>query len=347
MTSTSLLTLSRVAIACLTVMLCLSGTALAVSKPQGLGFRAEPSVIANTDPNFSYFLIDAQPGANVSQSIDLTNISDRTIMLILTPVTATTGPLGGVSYATDTDPDASKWIQIAHQEIRLAPHVLKHVPFTVHIPTNSVSGTHVVGLTVAIAAKRAGEPAPNSPRSGASVMVHNRRVIAVEVQVPGPLTTAIAVERVSTAPRADAMYLQIGIRNTGNTLTKATGELTFDGPARFHTTFSVDTMVPATAIAYPIKWTALPRAGTYHADIRYQYAGRTEHWSGTFTVDKAVLRQYADRSGTNMPDKSLQPVILIIAVAVALGVLTGLLIQLRRRRYRQASASASMIANRR
>jgi hypothetical protein len=286
-------------------------------------FLAAPGRGSQTAPGGGYFLLEARPGQSVEQSIGLRNDSKGTLDLRLVPVDATTGPLGGVSYGLEHEDRRAvgSWIQLQREGITLAPGASKTIPFSVSIPTDAAPGEHVGGISVFVPAEEEGR---GPTETGAAVVVRSRRIVAVQVQLPGGDPAHIDIRGVEAAARPDGLYLEVLVANDGGGLTKGTGliELPDEG---FSREFSIDTFLPRTAIRYPVKWTTEPRKGTFAGSVHIQYVGKHAMWEGTFTVGERIREELADRrvgpgGGSSPP--------LILGILIGAGVAAVLFVML-------------------
>ena len=306
-----------------------------------MDFTAEPAPQSSLAPEGGYFRISANPGATVEQAVVLRNLSQRPSKLRLAAVDAATGSYGGVSYGLpgDANKRVGKWISFAQQTVRLAPGEAERVSFTVAVPAGTVGGEHLGGIT--IAAPSSGETQESqrgAGQAGATLNIQTRRVIAVLVRVPGPAEPKLVVTGVTPAARADGVYLEIGIENQGGALTKAKGIVSLPSD-RFEKRFSLDTFVPGTATAYPIKWAQSPRDGEHGATIELRYGTRTALWEGTFTIGEEVKKGLVERGAPGRIEESRESTLtLATAAAVAATgacLLVGGLIWLLSRRRRR------------
>ena len=97
----------------------------------------------------------------------------------------------------------------------------------------------------------------------------------------------------------------------------------------FEQKFSIDTFVPGTSIAYPVKWTDKALDGDHPAHVEIRYGDRVAVWDGKFTVGEAIKEEQANRqvtppsdSTTSSPDGGL-PVGLIAGGTLGAVVLLG------------------------
>lgn len=292
-------------------------------------FVAEPAPDSQTRGE-GYFVIAAEPGERVSQAVYLRNDSSRPLTLNLSAVDATTGPVGGASYELPNDPrDAvGAWIALERTSITLGAGKGAEVPFELEVPSDATTGEHLGGIAVWAPAKEENVEAAPAGEAGASVSFQTRRIIAVQVNLPGPAEPLLVITGVTPAARPDGVYLEIGIENQGDALTKGEGTITLPDEG-FERDFSIDTFVPATAIAYPIQWTVAADNGTYAAAVEISYDGKTATWNGEFTLGEAVQDELAQRQ-TNRPPRDWLPIITMAAFALALGAVLLLLRERRR-----------------
>lgn len=275
--------------------LCLSMLvpAAAIAQQPGVEFAVEPAPKSQTAEGGGYFLIRGGIGQRVKQSLNLRNESDRPLTLKLAAVDATTGQLGGVSYGLPQDPveRMGAWISLDRTTVTLEPGQARVVRFEVSVPPGVPGGQHIAGIAV----WALGQEAEDGGDEAVSVVVQTRRIVAVQVDVPGPQEPELVVTGVKPAARPDGLYLEIQIENQGSAMT--TGDGTLEIPAQaFIKDFFVDTFVPATSIGYPIKWTDDPREGVYDAHVEIDYDDdKVARWDGTFTVGDPVLEELEDR----------------------------------------------------
>lgn len=282
-----------VSAACLCASVLLSTSA--VAQQPGVEFAVEPGPKAQTAPQGGYFVIKANPGRRVRQSVALRNESGRPLTLELAAVDAITGQLGGVSYGLPADPveRMGAWVVLEDTKVSLAPGEARNVGFEVSVPADASPGEHIAGIAV----WEAGEEAKGDKDQAVSIVVQTRRIIAVQVDLPGPTTPELVITGIDPAARPDGLYLEIGIANQGTAMT--TGEGTVEIPAQgFLRDLFVDTFVPGTSIGYPVKWTEEPEEGEYRAVVEIVYDDdKVARWEGTFTVGDPVLEELEDRGG--------------------------------------------------
>lgn len=307
-------------------LLSMLGPVSALAQQPGVDFAVEPGPKSQTAEGGGYFLIRADAGQRVGQSLNLRNESDRPLTLKLAAVDATTGQLGGVSYGLPDDPveRMGGWVSLDRTAVTLEPGEARAVRFEVSVPRDVSGGQHIAGIAV----WALGDEAEDGGDEAVSVVVRTRRIVAVQVDVPGPQDPELVVTGVEPAARPDGLYLEIQIENQGSAMT--TGDGTLEIPAQaFVEDFFVDTFVPGTSIGYPIKWTDDPREGVYDAHVEIDYEGRVAEWTGSFTVGDPVIAELQDR-GVDVPGGL--PVVPIATTAALLGAVAVTWWILRRRR---------------
>jgi len=327
--------------ALLLLLLLLTPGPTAAAQEDGVEFAVEPMPGSQTNPGGGYYLIEADPGDAVRQSLGLRNDSDETLQLRIASVDAITGPLGGASYNVPKDAvtRTGAWIDLKRESVSVSPGESAVVPFTVTVPRDATSGEHLAGLAVWAPIEDQGSGGAGENQAGAAVTVQTRRVVAVQVNVPGPAEPELVISDVEPAARPDGLYVEIAIENAGKGLTKGEGVIEIDDDG-FEQDFLVDTFVPDTSIAYPVKWTESPRKGDYTARVEIEYGSRTATWEGVITVGDAVLRQLANR-GVEAQQASGMPVWLWVALAVAAVAGAGAAVQWRRRATKERSSTGS------
>ena len=222
-------------------------------------------------------------------------------------------------------------------EVQLGPGESRTISFQVDVPDDVRSGEHLAGLSVWA---REGEGDGPNEDDAVGIDVRSRRIMAVQVNVPGPSEPELVIAGVEPAARPDGLYLEIDIENTGFSLTKGEGyiELPDDG---FRQEFALDTFVPDTSIGYPLKWMDSPQEGEYRGvvEITYDEGEKVARWEGTFVVGDPVLDELEDRGAATSRGRPawMAPA----AGAAALLLAAAATLSLRRRKGRAAAPTPS------
>ena len=322
----------------------------------GVAWADEPSLSISLEPGSSeaqaigYFVLSASQGQAVKESAILRNLSKNDVTVSLAAVDGATGLYGGITYAlpTDTVKNVGAWITLSQTTVDLKAGESMEIPFTINIPNDAPTGVNVGGITAWVPAV-SDSTSSTAQGFGAQIIIQTRRVVAVQVTIPGASDPVLAISGITPIPRASGMELDIAIANTGHGLASGTGSI--DIPAvGFHQDFIVGSVLPGTSFAYPIIWSTKPDAKTYDTKVSISYNGKTVDWTGSFTVGATSLTQlqnYETSTTGNQPvasKSSTNTIILIAAVAVAWVIILvagGLLLwrHMRRRKTSQSPPS--------
>jgi hypothetical protein len=287
-------------------------------------FLAQPAPGSSTEPRGSYFVVAGAPGQVLTQSVALRNDADHPLDLRLAAVDASTAQLGGTAFALETDKavKAGAWVALDRTAVTLAPKEGVIVPFSVTVPSGAASGVHMAGITMMVPAP-AKEAVSGTGQAGAAVTVQSRRVIAVQVNLPGPAEPELVISGVAPVSRPDGIYVELAVENRGGGMTKGEGDVALSADG-FAQKFTIDTFLPGTSINYPIKWTDKALDGDHPAHVEIRYGDRVAVWDGKFTVGEAIKNEQANRqvtppSGTSTSPKSGLPLGPIVGAVVLLG----------------------------
>jgi multisubunit Na+/H+ antiporter MnhB subunit len=326
-------------------VLLLTGTALADDSTNAtLSFSLEPSN-PSAHPS-GYFVIAGSPGQVVEENAAVRNLTQETITVYLAAVDGASGLYGGVTYGlpTDTAKNVGAWISLSQTKITLEPAASVEVPFTVNIPENAPSGVNVGAITAWIPAVAENSTSTTGEGFGAQIIMQTRRVIAVQVTLPGDSEPVLQVSGVTPVARAAGMNLDLTIANTGHGLASGTGSI--DVPsADFHKEFALGDVLPGTSIAYPIEWTTDPAENTYDVTVNIAYNGKTVDWSGSFTIGETAVSELQNYQTSTTADGQkassgfgTSTIIIVVAgVAWLIIVGAGAYLALRAARRRRAS----------
>lgn len=321
-----------------TLLLVLAAPSLSTAQEAATDFSVEPARGSSLAEGASYFSLNGEAGDSFRQALVVGNGSNDALTLRLAAVDAGTGPFGGAAYGLPAEDEekVGSWIEFERRSLRLQPRESARIAFTVRVPADASSGVHLGGVTVWSPVDGDVGGAAQG-QAGASVVLQTRRVIAVMVKLPGPDDAELVVHGIEPEARPDGIYLGIQIENAGQGITKGSGtvELPDEG---FIKDFDIDTFVPGTRIAYPIRWKNDARDGEYPARVEIDYevgpSSRTVEWQGTFTLGEAILEDLEQRGGGTGGGAPLWlwPTI----AGVALAFLAAAWLLLRRRRVQAA-----------
>lgn len=263
---------------------------------QGESFTLAPTP-GQSSAGLGYFVLSLAPGEQSTQRVVVRNDTAKPIAVELAPIDTSTTPVGGVAYLLSGQllKKTGAWLALGESRVQLAPGDARQVDVTVTVPESAQPGDYVAGISALIPIK---EAATTSAAAGntatVEVNLQTRRVIAVQVEVPGSAVPKLTISGVTAVPMPGGMDLAIGISSPGGKFAKGTGSI--DVPSTgFKRDFPLGLFVPGTSIAYPIdKWQIQPKAGVYPAHVLIHYGDNgalTAEWNGDITVASNSLKE--------------------------------------------------------
>ncbi len=233
----------------------------------------------------SYFVFNGRPATRLQNSVRVINFGSVRGTVSLYPVDAFTATESGTAFYSHKDPlhDVGAWVTLGSHLLTLAPGQSQIVPFQVVVPGNVRPGQHVGGIV-------AENLTPQSQISGiVKVQVQQFRILAVEVNLPGPQTEALTATGIRNDEASRYQRVLVTLNNTGNTLLKPSGSLKIfsqDHHLVQNLPLKLDTVLPQNTIDYPVY--ILHRAldaGQYQASLVLTYGhGLSLTYSTSFTV---------------------------------------------------------------
>lgn len=99
-----------------------------------------------------FYLLDANPGATITQSIRVSNPNDHAVTAMVEAVDASTAEQTGVQMAQPGSAKAltSRWIVVSVPQVTLQPNEARDIPFTVHVPTPLTPGQYLAGVSASV-----------------------------------------------------------------------------------------------------------------------------------------------------------------------------------------------------
>jgi hypothetical protein len=176
-----------------------------------------------------YVDLTAEPGSHHVVTVVLGNTSPTVETIYAFAADATTAVNGGMVAATaDSErTDISTWIDFEPVTAELQPGEGVEHEFSVDVPENAAPGQYIAALVI-----QNSEPLPIE---GNDVFTQTiRKAIAVFITVPGPVTASLEIGEPSFIERTDILMLVVPLNNSGNTLLKPSGTVSFlndDGEA--------------------------------------------------------------------------------------------------------------------
>jgi hypothetical protein len=310
--------------------LCLGAGSVVAGSTAGLAAEPAPSFgmeALHPPVGLSYFVYGGAPGTTLTGQVRVKNVGTATGDVAVYPVDATTGKTSGTVYLDQRAPreNVGRWTSLDAGRITLAPGEARVVSFRVKVPDGALPGQHVGGIVAENLTVQVGTPTPQ--QNGGALVTDIRRlvVVAVQVNVPGRMTSKVTVSGVGAGGTQGHQTLEIGLANTGNTIVKPQGVMDVansSGRRLQHLTFAMDSVLPWTGIDYPVlvQREALG-AGTYTADIKLVYgSGQVTRYHGTFEISQ----QDVDRAFQGAPPALTRPPAAASSHGQAIGLAAGL-----------------------
>ncbi len=251
----------------------------------------------------SYFIYDPSAGQQFEDSVRLLNSGSETGTVRLYPVDAATGRTSGVVYlsAEDARDQVGSWISLSESEITLAPGEERIVPFTVAVPADATPGQYVGGLVAEDVQLR------ETANEGAlTIRMQNRTVVAVQLNVPGPLMEEMSITDVTTSVSHGYQFVQIGVHNSGNQMLKPLAEVTISdmqGQALHQLSAQLDTILPGNEIPYDmlVEGEALAE-GQYQVGVKLSYGtDGIAAYQSTVVVSREQIATLYEAQGQSLP----------------------------------------------
>lgn len=220
-----------------------------------------------------YFVLSARPGRALTRQIRVVNVGHATGAVRLFAVDATTGQTTGAVYqgAEVAKRDVGAWTHLGRSALRLAPGQSAVVSVTVRVPRGAASGTHLGGIVAQNLKLGGGKPLRRG-KGRFAVRIRSLTVTAVQIEIPGPRTTRVALTGVVRPGGASGGHqaVLVGLRNTGNTLAKPRLRILLRKGSGVlqRTEVKLDTILPRTEILYPVQVRRRALAqGDYTAEV--------------------------------------------------------------------------------
>ncbi len=283
-----------------------------------LAFRVAPASGSQLSEGGDYFILSMQPGESREQAVQVSNSSSKDLEIRLAPVDASTAQMGGVDYGSENAAPESTgdWIVLSESKVALAPGESKTVEFSVRVPSGAADGLHLAGLSVWVE----GDESQRSTGSPATINLQSRRVIAVQVNLPGPAAPLLEIRSAQAEARPDGLYLGIELFNLGTDFASGEGTISIEGRERG--SFLFDKVVPRTGTTFPFKWadTSVPN-GSYPVSVEIDYGGPHASWEGEVVVGAVVQNDLRGRGVAEGTAMSVPQKVLIGGIALIVGAL--------------------------
>lgn len=266
-----------------------------------LDFNATPVGTSNINSSIkSYFFDKAQAGGTLKEKLAITDMSSSPESINFSTVDASTGVNGGVIFGSS----ASKktWITGLPSNLTVAPGQTKDVAFTVNVPSSAKAGDYTFGLSM--------EDHPASSMSASknkkfSVQLKRqiRRVVAMEVEVPGQKTGTANITGAKLLTYPSGVFIDIIGNNTNNFLTKYNGTISIQAGNGKPTTFKVNQaeLVPNGPFNFRYKWmSGHPSVGKYNVTVKMTDGHDKVDKTVSFSIKAKQLQKAQQLTGQKM-----------------------------------------------
>jgi hypothetical protein len=295
---------------------------------------ANPAPGSSLDPTNGFWLLTLRPGESARQSVHIANMNAHSDSVRVDAVDGSTGQSTGAAYGKVGDPVGStgRWIVVSTPLITMAANSTRDVPFTVHVPDHTPPGQYLAGLSIAVPLTTPPAPGQAGPKKASFNMdLQYQRVIAVEVDVPGPRAPKLVVTGADATATATGIVLGVHIANQGNAFAHGTGDVRV-ADTNTDYSFKINTFVSGTSIVFPVAWTKSAVQGTHNVQVDLNYEGhRRASWAGVVTVDSSLASALANVEPVKKPSAPF-PWLLVLAGLLLLAFIIGAIMMRRRAR---------------
>jgi hypothetical protein len=261
------------------------------------GFGARPAHFNPSNPaTRAYFIRTVRRGGSFTDQVVVTNTAPKPVTLRVYPVDGLTGATSGVVYGNRGVAlhGPGQWITPAVRLVTVPANSQTTVGFTVNAPTTAAVGQHLGGLALEdVSAGKSG--------GRFSVTEVLRTVVGIELTVPGPSLTHLALESFSIAPIQGTTYpsVVVNLANTGTILCKPRLSIALTGPNGVQrATRQLDTVLPGDSIPYPFVWQHSLAAGNYSASITATGCGPRQVLHGSASLGAKLVNSTVPAADT-------------------------------------------------
>jgi hypothetical protein len=294
------------------------------------GFGARPAHFNPKVPaTRAYFIRKVPRNGSFTDQVVVTNTAAKPVTLRVYPVDGLTGATSGVVYGNRGVAlhGAGLWVTPDVSIVTVPATSQTSVGFTLKVPAGAAVGQHLAGLAL--------EDASAGKSSGRfSVTEVLRTVVGIEVNVPGPSQSRLALQSFSIAPIQGTTYpsVVVNLANTGQNLCKPQLAVSLQGPGGVQrATRQLDTVLPGDAIPYPFVWPHSLAAGSYTANITATGCGTRQVLHGSASLGAKLVNSTVPTADTRAPAGGSTipwwPIALVGFGGIVIGTLFG-----RRRR---------------
>jgi hypothetical protein len=293
------------------------------------GFGARPAHFDSNNPaTRAYFIRTVPRGGSFTDQVIVSNTASKPLTLRVYPVDGLTGATSGVVYSNRQDHlhGAGPWVAPTVSSVTVPANSQTTVAFTVRVPKTASVGQHLAGLAL--------EDMHSGKSSGRfSVTEVLRTVVGIQLNVPGPAQSRIALQSFSIAPIQGTSYpsVVVGLSNTGTKLCKPALSVSLNGPGGAQrASRHLDTLLPGDTIPYPFVWPHALAAGSYTAKITATGCGPSVTLHGRTSLGAKLVKSTVPPQAARPASSSTIPWWPIALVGFG-GLVVGALFGRRRR----------------
>jgi len=263
---------------------------------------------ANPDPDIplssSWFIYNLVPGEEKQDVVNIQNTSEETLTAKVYPVDATTTADGAFALLDEKEnkEDMGAWVKLPISEITLAPGESRQVPFTVRIPADASTGSHLGGIVIQNL----------QVKEGKGVNIVTRVGVRIYETVPGNLVRLLDLTDLSWKLVNDKVNLVFNLENKGNVHLDLIGKITYVNALTGKTVNEVDadlrTVLPGKPTKVPFVWQKTPLAGSYIARIKIDYGNEME------VIEREIRFAYVTKKAMIMAGAGLFVLVILKAI---------------------------------
>lgn len=314
----------------------------------------EPSVnlsIAPVGVESSYFSLTMSPGESRDLTVEFANFGTSTVTARAYVADAYSLVNGGFGARLDGEPTSGTtlWVDYAGERLDLEPGSAVTRTFRVTVPAGVKPGEYLTSMAL-----QNGEPVAVGNQDGAvSFNQVIRQVIAISIDIPGPRAPGLEIGAVTHKEVAGKSVVVFGVTNPGNVRLTPSGEFvltTLDGTEVSRTPVSMNSVYAQTETSLEVPLAERLNPGDYFASLTlsdrdYAVTASSDHQPFTVNALPTALGATESTSNgvaVNQPAGELESVesgepdhlILVGAGALAMLLVSGVLLAIKRRRQR-------------